>query len=208
MNEIKEEEIDIDPEKLVCTKSDGKIFNFNTFKLSFKFASSIYDRKITLEEAKMDQNKMLKQLKDLEKYDPKNRDKMNSRKETLINAEELDNNKDNVIEAFENRVFPFKDGFRKKESGVSDKTWPYWVKVDKNVFGQIKNKVFLANRNNLQASPTGYGKITFLEKASRITGNIENGKDFHEKALKIKVQSIKTSKQLSIKRNLMKIKLK
>ena len=91
-------------------------------KLSFKFASSIYDRKIMLEEAKMDQNKMLKQLKDLEKYDPKNRDKMNSRKETLINAEELHNNKDNVIEAFENRVFPFKDGFRKKESGVSDKT--------------------------------------------------------------------------------------
>ena len=122
MNEIKEEEIDIYPEKLVCTKSDGKIFNFNTFKLSFKFASSIYDRKIMLEEAKMDQNKMLKQLKDLEKYDPKNRDKMNSRKETLINAEELDNNKDNVIEAFENIVFPFKDGFRKKESGVSDKT--------------------------------------------------------------------------------------
>ena len=77
--------------------------------------------------------------------------------------------------------------------------------MDKNFFGQIKNKVFLANRNNLQASPTGYGKITFLEKASRITGN---GKDFHEKALKIKVQSIKTSKQLSIKRNLMKIKLK
>ena len=80
--------------------------------------------------------------------------------------------------------------------------------MDKNFFGQIKNKVFLANRNNLQASPTGYGKITFLEKASRITGNIENGKDFHEKVLKIKVQSIKTSKQLSIKRNLMKIKLK
>ena len=114
MNEIKEEEIDIYPEKLVCTKSDGKIFNFNTFKLSFKFASSIYDRKIMLEEAKMDQNKMLKQLKDLEKYDPKNRDKMNSRKETLINAEDLHNNKDNFIEAFENRVSPLKDGFRKK----------------------------------------------------------------------------------------------
>ena len=30
MNEIKEEENDIYPEKLVCTKSDGKMFN--TFK--------------------------------------------------------------------------------------------------------------------------------------------------------------------------------
>ena len=54
MNEIKEEERDIDPKKLVCTKSDRKIFNFNTFKPSLKFASSIYDGKITLEEAKKD----------------------------------------------------------------------------------------------------------------------------------------------------------
>ena len=52
---IKEEETDIDPEKLFCTKYDGKFFNFNTFKLSFKFASSFYDGKITLEEAKRDQ---------------------------------------------------------------------------------------------------------------------------------------------------------
>ena len=90
------------------------MFNFNTFKLSFNFASSIYDGKITLEEAKRDQKKMLKQLKDLEKYDPKNPDKINSRKETLINAWELYNNRDNIIEALENSVFPFKDGFRKK----------------------------------------------------------------------------------------------
>ena len=54
---------------------------------------------------------MLKQLKDLEKYNPKNPDKINSRKKK-IDAEELYNNRDNVIEAFENRVFPFKDGFR------------------------------------------------------------------------------------------------
>ena len=54
LKEIKEEEIDIDPKKLVCTKSDGKMFNFNTFKTSFKFASIIYNGKITLEEAKKD----------------------------------------------------------------------------------------------------------------------------------------------------------
>ena len=31
-------------------------------------------------------------------------------------AEKLYNNRDNVIKAFENRVFSFKDGFQKKES--------------------------------------------------------------------------------------------
>ena len=31
-------------------------------------------------------------------------------------AEKLYNNRDNVIKAFENRVFSFEDGFQKKES--------------------------------------------------------------------------------------------
>ena len=72
---------------------------------------------------------MLKQLKDLEKYDRKNLDK-NSRKETLINVKKLYNNRNNVIKAFENRVFPFKDRFWKKESDMSDKALPDWVKGD------------------------------------------------------------------------------
>ena len=61
--------------------------NFDPFKLSSKISSSSYHDKITLEEAKKDQYKMLKQLKNLEKYNPKNQDKVNSRKETLINVE-------------------------------------------------------------------------------------------------------------------------
>ena len=51
------------------------------------------------------------QLKDLEKYDSKNPDKINSRKETLINVKKFYNNKNNAIKAFEDRVFLFKDGF-------------------------------------------------------------------------------------------------
>ena len=114
MDEIRKEENDIDPKKLVCIKSDGTIFNFNIFKLSFKFTSSIYDGKITLEKTKKDQYQMFKPMKDLEKYNPKNLDKIISRKETLINAEKLCNNSNNAIEAFENGIFPFKNGFRKK----------------------------------------------------------------------------------------------
>ena len=47
----------------------------------------------------------------------------------------------NVIKAFENGVFPFKDGFQKKESDMSDKALPDWVKVGKKRFDQIKNEV-------------------------------------------------------------------
>ena len=65
LNKIKEEENDIDSPKIICINSDGKLFNFNTFKPLLKFASNI-NGKITLGEAKKDQHEMFKQLKDLE----------------------------------------------------------------------------------------------------------------------------------------------
>ena len=148
LNKIKEEENDIDPEKLVCTKSDGKIFNFNTFKSSLKFASSIYNGKITLEEAKEDQYEMFKQLKDLKKYDHKIHTKKKSRKEILTNADKLYNNRNNVINAFENKDFPFKyESYQKEELDVVDKALPDWVKVDKKRFDRIKNKIQNAKNN-------------------------------------------------------------
>ena len=66
LNKIKEEENDIESPKIICINSDGKLFNFNTFKPLLKFASNIYNGKITLGEAKKDQHEMFKQLKDLE----------------------------------------------------------------------------------------------------------------------------------------------
>ena len=132
LDELKKEINTIDPEKLVCAKFDGTIFNFNTFKNSLEFALNIYHAgKTSLEEAKKDQYKMLKKLKDLEEYDPKYLDKINSQRETLISAEKIYNNRDNVIKAFENGIFPFKVEFQKKESDRSDNALPKWVKVGK-----------------------------------------------------------------------------
>ena len=41
-------------------------------------------------------------------YNPTNTNKIKFEKETLINVEKLYNNRDNIIEEFENGVFPFK----------------------------------------------------------------------------------------------------
>ena len=117
MNEIREVENPIDSEKLVCAKSGKKSFNFNIFKLLFKFSANIYDGKIILEEAKKDQHKKFKQLEDLKKFDPNNPDNIREKEETLINTEKVYNNRNNVNNAFENEVFPFKDGLKKKTVG-------------------------------------------------------------------------------------------
>ena len=133
INVIKEKEKNFDTKKRVCIKSGKEVF-----KTSFKFASTIYNGEITLEEAKKGQYNMLKQPEDLEEHNPTNLDRINSRKETLINAEELYNNRENVIKAFKNAVFPFKDWFyQKEESNVADETLPDWVKADKKRFDRL-----------------------------------------------------------------------
>ena len=115
----------LSPENLFYKIWWRKKVNFNTFKSLSKFASNIYNGKIKLEEAKKDQDKMLKKLKYLQKYDTKNLEKIKSREETLIEAKELHNNRDNVIKAFEDGIFPFKDGFyQTEESDVADKALP------------------------------------------------------------------------------------
>ena len=48
---IKKEKNDIDPEKFVCVKTDGTIFNFNKFKISLDLASNIYRSKSLLKDA-------------------------------------------------------------------------------------------------------------------------------------------------------------
>ena len=48
---IKKEKNDIDPEKFVCVKTDGTIFNFNKFKISLDLASNIYRNKKLLKDA-------------------------------------------------------------------------------------------------------------------------------------------------------------
>ena len=42
---IKKEKLDNNPEKFVCVKTDGAIFNFNNFKMSLDLPSNIYRKK-------------------------------------------------------------------------------------------------------------------------------------------------------------------
>ena len=48
---IKKEKNNIDPEKFVCVKTVGTIFNFNKFKISLDLASNIYRNKNLLKDA-------------------------------------------------------------------------------------------------------------------------------------------------------------
>ena len=56
-------------------------------------------------------------LKSLEEKKKKNKDKIKERKETISVAEELTNNRQEVIDSFGEGIFPYIDGFQiSKES--------------------------------------------------------------------------------------------
>ena len=127
LDELKEEKNTIGIEKLVCATFDGTIFNFITFKNLLELASNIYHKsQISLEDAKKSSYRMFSLLNDSKEYNPNkqtNTNKIKSKTEALINAEKFYNNRDNIVKAFKNEVFLFKEGFQK--------ALPDWVKVGK-----------------------------------------------------------------------------
>ena len=108
---IKKEKNDIDPEKFVCVKTDGTIFNFNKFKNSLDLASNIYRNKNLLKNAENEQNEIKILLNQLRNCNPTKLKKTNAKKETLSAAEKLLNNRQEVIDAFKKGIFPYIDGF-------------------------------------------------------------------------------------------------
>ena len=65
---IKKMNDELDTAELVCTKTDGTKYNFNTFAFPLKSIEKIYDYEITLDEAKDDQDKLEKLKIRLENY--------------------------------------------------------------------------------------------------------------------------------------------
>ena len=66
--DIKKIDTKLDTAELVCTKTDGTKYNFNTFAFPLRSIEKIYDYEITLDEAKDDQDKLEKLKIRLENY--------------------------------------------------------------------------------------------------------------------------------------------
>ena len=106
---------DIDPRKFVCVKTDGTIFNFNKFKNSIDLASNIYRDKNLLKDAQSKQYNIKILLNELRNYNPTKPKKIEAKKETLIAAEKLLNNRQKVIDTFKTGIFSYIDEFQIRE---------------------------------------------------------------------------------------------
>ena len=111
---IKKERNDIDPEKFICVKTDGTIFNFNKFKTSLDLTSNIYRKESLLKDAENVQKEIKILLNKLRKYNLTQIKKINAKEETLSAAEKLLNNRQDFSDAFRTGIFPYIDGFQIK----------------------------------------------------------------------------------------------
>ena len=83
-------------------------------------ASNIYRNKKLLKDAENKQYGRKILLKKLRNYNPIKPKKIEAKKETLIAAEKLLNNRQEVIDAFKTGIFSYKDGFQKKEESEEE----------------------------------------------------------------------------------------
>ena len=100
LEKITKERNDIDPEKLVCVKTDWIIFNFSKFKTSLDLALNIYRNRKLLKDAEKKQKEIKTLLNKLRKYNPTKSEKINAKEETLSVVEKLLNNRQEVIDAW------------------------------------------------------------------------------------------------------------
>ena len=70
LEKITKERNDIDPEKCICVKTDGTIFNFNKFKTSLDLASNIYRNMNLLKDAENRQHDLKILLNKVRNYNP------------------------------------------------------------------------------------------------------------------------------------------
>ena len=104
MDEIEDAEDDIDIYKLGFT--DNKKFNFNTLRMPLNFLSAIYNGKVSLKEAEISQKNLEKKIGELKfNYKSESAEEKEEINRVLMQASDLFEYRDKVIDAFKNGTF-------------------------------------------------------------------------------------------------------
>ena len=115
MLQIKKIDTELDTAELVCTKTDGKAkYDFNLFASPLKVARKIHNYKITLNEVIYDQEKLENSIIRLENYKQKNAQKKEEKDKVLESAIKLWHIRNDIINAFDKKIFPYNDKEKKK----------------------------------------------------------------------------------------------
>ena len=106
MDEIEVVNKDINPKKLAFIGSNREKFNFNKFKMPLNFLSSIFNGQTTLKEAEFLQNDLYNEINERKyNYKPKNVEEKEEINGVLMQANDMLEYRDKIIEAFRDGTF-------------------------------------------------------------------------------------------------------
>ena len=99
----------LDDAEFVCTKTDGKKYDFNRFSRPLKFIEKIHNYETTLDEAIDGQRKLSILINELNNnYKPKLLEKVEEKKRVLNSAKKLLKARKDIIDLFEKEIFPYR----------------------------------------------------------------------------------------------------
>ena len=106
MDEIKDADKNMDIYKFVFIGSNMEKLNFNKFKMPLNFPSSIYNGQTTLKEVEFFQNDLYSKINELKcNYKPKNVEEKEEINGVLMQANDMLEYRDKIIEAFRDGTF-------------------------------------------------------------------------------------------------------
>ena len=107
--DIKKIDETLDNAELLCTKIDGTKYGFNRFLFPIKFIEKIHKYEIILDEAKNNQTDLGILINKLNNdYNPNIPKKVKEKSNVLTSARKLLDVKKDIIDFFENGIFPYK----------------------------------------------------------------------------------------------------
>ena len=159
MDEIKDAVKDIDIYKLVFIGSNREKFNFNIFRMLLNFLSAIYNGEITLKEAEISQINLEKKMEELKyNYKPENVEEKEEINCVLMQANDMLEYRDKIIEAFRDGTFS-SEHLKKSDDAAYD----YVLKDAKNFIQKIESMSENINLSLFEdffesSSPADYAK--------------------------------------------------
>ena len=106
MNEIEDADDDIDDGKLLFIGSNKEKFNFNTFNKPLNLISAIYNGEISLKEPEIKQGNLEEKIEELNfNYKPKNENEKREIRQVSMQANDLLEYRNKIINAFKNNIF-------------------------------------------------------------------------------------------------------
>ena len=159
MDEIKDADKGIDVYRLVFIRSNRKEFNFDIFKMPLSFLSAIYNGEIIIKMAEISQRNLEKKIEDLKyNYKPENVEEKEEKNGVLMQANNMLEYRDKIIEAFRDGTFS-SEHLKKSDDAAYD----YVLKDVKNFIQKLESMAKIINLTLFEdffqsSSPADYAK--------------------------------------------------